>query len=172
MSQQPTNSGFGESHFVTFFRMMFALTRQLQEESYFGGHDGISALADGLRSNSSLQYLYLVRHLMRLTFSISFGPLLCMTSGMQSHCNVNNEGACALGDALRSNCCLKTLDLVSRCCFCAIATTRAGMSLGLTRRLQDFAGVGDKGAFALGDGLISNRSLETLSLVRHCSQYC
>jgi hypothetical protein len=151
--------------------MMFALTRQLQRESYLGGHDGIFALADGLRSNSSLQHLYLVRYLMRLTFSFSFGPLLCMTSGMQSDCSVGNHGACSLADALRSNSCLKTLDLVSRV-FCALLPPRAGMLLGLTRRLQDFAGVGDEGAFALGDALILNSSLQTLHLVRYRSQYC
>jgi hypothetical protein len=153
MSQQPTSSEFGESHFchifVTFFRMMFALTRQLQRESYQGGHDGISALADGLRSNGSLQHLYLVRYLMRLTFSFSFGPLLCMTSGMQSFCNVGNQGACSLADALRSNSCLKTLDLVSRFCFCAFATTCRYVAR-LDASVEGFRWCGRQGCIRIG----------------------
>ena len=49
----------------------------------------------------------------------------------------------------------------------ALLSPCAGVSFGLTTRMQDHNFVGDEGAFALGDALISNCSLQHLSLVRY-----
>ena len=53
----------------------------------------------------------------------------------------------------------------------ALLSPCVGVSFLLTSRMQDFNLVGDEGAFALGDALISNCSLQRLSLVRYTYMY-
>jgi hypothetical protein len=91
--------------------------------------------------------------------------LLLMFGSMlraQENCEVYDEGACALGKALKCHSNLECLSLASR-----IFVTLFRLLVVLTRGLQyaSYYG-GDAGISALGDALKSNSSLLRLYLVR------
>ncbi len=130
-------------------------------------------IGEGLKSNSVLRELCVVRPILFLFFCLrrrcgeGAGRL---TLALQNNNDIGDEGACALGDGLKANSSLEYLELVRLfhiyIFFVAFWDMVQGDMHALTLLLQDNNDIGDEGARALGNSLKVNSSLLFLKLVR------
>lgn len=86
---------------------------------------------------------------------------------VQGYNQVGNAGAVGLGEGLKLNSSLQTLNLVSDLCWCSWCLHSEGFVgfHSMTLCLQVDNNVGDAGVLGLGEGLKGNSSLQTLNLV-------
>ena len=92
------------------------------------------------------------------------GMLFLVRLGSQASNQIGDAGACALGEALKSNARLGSLNLVSCKAFPILLSVVEMLEL-VTHGSQNHNRVGDTGAYGLGEGLKLNRSLRCIHLV-------
>ncbi len=138
------------------------------------GDNGGRGLGEGLKVNSSLEDLFLVRHLISILICLlrvrcrqregrGWAALTCV---LQANNRIGDDGARELGEGLKVNSSLRHLELV-RPLFCYFFLAMERGWAALTRVLQNSNKIGDDGGRGLGQGLKVNSSLQKLFLVRH-----
>ena len=143
--------------------MLVLVTRGLQSRNAIRDA-GACGLAEGLKSNKSLWVLYLVSCKAFTILLSAVEILVLVTRGLQDRNAISDAGACGLGEALKSNSWLGSLNLVS-CKAFTILLSAVDMLVLVTRDLQNHNRIGDIGAYGLGEGLKLNQSLRCIHLV-------
>jgi len=134
-------------------------------------------IGQGLKVNSSLQSLYLVRLFVYCFFlwgrcrERAGRGSAALTRVLQGENGIGDAGAAGLGEGLEVNSSLQELVLVRLFGYCLFLWGRCREreergSAALTRVLQQQNSIGDAGAAGLGEGLKVNSSLQALYLVR------